>query len=248
MNLEQGMRSMLGLYHEASLDDLDADGRPRLESVPETVVGGDLESMRDLRSAKTEAPGLGRGVSSETVADASEERPRKRKDRTGLRQLALCADGKHDSLEAKQVQCTALTLLSAAALFSDEGHAQVLTALDSLTLTPTLATLTLLSNPSPHPNPNPNPTPNPTNAQVLTALDSLKHTRRRLHRFGWLVEACNRYQQSEDGDDERGRGAAPSGVRGRARSTRGVSMAGGTRDYALSYQVRLPSPALAGLS
>ena len=32
----------------------------------------------------------------------------------------------HDSLEAKQVQCTALTLLSAAALFSDDGHEQVL--------------------------------------------------------------------------------------------------------------------------
>ena len=76
---------------------------------------------------------------------------KKARQRSGLRQLALCADGKHESLEAKRVQCTALTLLSAAALFSDEGH-----------------------------------------AQVLTALNDLKRTRRRLHRFAWLVEACNR--------------------------------------------------------
>ena len=36
-------------------------------------------------------------------------------------------------------------------------------------------------------------------AQVLSALDDLKRTRRRLHRFGWLVEACNRLQQEDLG-------------------------------------------------
>ena len=29
---------------------------------------------------------------------------------------------------------------------------------------------------------------------MLQALDDLKKTRRRLHRFGWLVEQCNRFQ------------------------------------------------------
>ena len=58
--------------------------------------------------------------------------PRARRRRTGLRQLALCADGRSDAVEARQVQCTALTLLSAAALFSEDGHAQVLSALDDL--------------------------------------------------------------------------------------------------------------------
>jgi hypothetical protein len=38
-------------------------------------------------------------------------------------------------------------------------------------------------------------------SQVLSALDTLKRTRRRLHRFGWLVEECNRYQLGSE--DER---------------------------------------------
>ena len=46
--------------------------------------------------------------------------------RGGLRQLALCIDsGGRESTEARAVQCQALTLLSAAALYSDDGHAQV---------------------------------------------------------------------------------------------------------------------------
>ena len=36
---------------------------------------------------------------------------------------------------------------------------------------------------------------------MLSALDTLKTTRRRLHRFGWLVEECNRYQLGSE--DER---------------------------------------------
>ena len=36
---------------------------------------------------------------------------------------------------------------------------------------------------------------------MLSALDTLKRTRRRLHRFGWLVEECNRYQLGSE--DER---------------------------------------------
>ena len=36
----------------------------------------------------------------------------RKKRKSGLRQLALCADSKHDSIEARQVQCTARALLS----------------------------------------------------------------------------------------------------------------------------------------
>ena len=42
--------------------------------------------------------------------------------------LIRCADGKLDSAEERQVQCMALSLLAAAAIFSDEGHAQVMTS------------------------------------------------------------------------------------------------------------------------
>ena len=76
----------------------------------------------------------------------------------GLRQLGRCIDTKHESVHAKTVQCRALTLLSAAALYSAEGH-----------------------------------------EQVLDSLDALKKTRRRMHRFGWLVEACN-HEPMDDQD------------------------------------------------
>ena len=33
--------------------------------------------------------------------------------------------------------------------------------------------------------------------------DSLKRTRRRLHRFAWLVEQCNRYQLDPEGGGEK---------------------------------------------
>ena len=46
-----------------------------------------------------------------------------------LQQIAMCTDIKHDSADAKAVQCQALTLLSAAALFSEQGHDQVLAPL-----------------------------------------------------------------------------------------------------------------------
>ena len=59
------------------------------------------------------------------------------------------------------MQCQALTLLSAAALYSAEGH-----------------------------------------EQVLESLDHLKKTRRRMHRFGWLVEACNQGADDADAGDD----------------------------------------------
>ena len=79
----------------------------------------------------------------------------------GLRQLGRCIDTKHESVHAKTVQAQALTLLSAAALYSAEGH-----------------------------------------DQVLDSLDALKKTRRRMHRFGWLVEACNHDPVDEDQDEK----------------------------------------------
>ena len=42
----------------------------------------------------------------------------------GLKQLARCIDTKHESVAARTVQCQALTLLSAAALYSADGHDQ----------------------------------------------------------------------------------------------------------------------------
>ena len=44
----------------------------------------------------------------------------------GLRQLVRCIDTKHESVYAKAVQVQALTMISAAALYSEEGHNQVL--------------------------------------------------------------------------------------------------------------------------
>ena len=40
---------------------------------------------------------------------------------------------------------------------------------------------------------------------MLSALDTLKTTRRRLHRFGWLVEECNRYQLGSEDERDRAR-------------------------------------------
>ena len=148
MNIEQGMSAMLGLSSNDSLRGSTVEGAPAEApaaapaSAPNTIV---REGTR-------------------STADANEEDQkvaRRRRRKPGLRQLALCADSKHDAVEARQVQCTALTLLSAAALFSDEGH-----------------------------------------DKVLQALDDLKRTRRRLHRFGWLVEQCNRFQLDPGGAEE----------------------------------------------
>ena len=75
----------------------------------------------------------------------------------GLRQLGRCIDTKHESVHAKTVQAQALTLLSAAALYSAEGHDQALTLALAL-------------------NPNPNPDPDPEPNQVLDSLDALKKT------------------------------------------------------------------------
>ena len=49
----------------------------------------------------------------------------------GLRQLVRCIDTKHESVYAKAVQAQALTMISAAALYSEEGHNQVLGLTDS---------------------------------------------------------------------------------------------------------------------
>ena len=38
-------------------------------------------------------------------------------------------------------------------------------------------------------------------AEVLSALDDLKHTRRRLSRLGWLVQICRRAASDDDGSD-----------------------------------------------
>ena len=109
----------------------------------------------------------------------------------GLRQLGRCIDTKHESVHAKTVQCQALTLLS----WFGVG--------------------VRLANPHPNPNPTPNSNPNPIpnqaltllsaaalysaegHEQVLDSLDALKKTRRRMHRFGWLVEACNHEPMDE---------------------------------------------------
>ena len=49
----------------------------------------------------------------------------------GLRQLVRCIDTKYESVYAKAVQAQALTMLSAAALYSKEGHKQVIGLTDS---------------------------------------------------------------------------------------------------------------------
>ena len=48
----------------------------------------------------------------------------------GLQQLVRCINAKHESVYAKAVQAQALTMLSAAALYSDEAHKQVLSSID----------------------------------------------------------------------------------------------------------------------
>ena len=49
----------------------------------------------------------------------------------GLQQLVCCINAKHESVYAKAVQAQALTMLSAAALYSKEGHKQVIGLTDS---------------------------------------------------------------------------------------------------------------------
>ena len=80
--------------------------------------------------------------------------------------------------------------------------------------------------------------------QVLAALDALKKTRRRLHRFGWLVEACNRYQQSEEdraaqerdgGGEGRNRVDSVMTTRGRGRSNAARGDGSGGRDRGETY-------------
>ena len=90
------------------------------------------------------------------------------------------------------------TLLSAAALFSEEGH-----------------------------------------KQVLQALDDLKRTRRRIHRFGWLVEQCNRYQL--DGDQFEPYQVGGSGLRG---SNQSADDGGGTQESKQQQQAKQHSPLL----
>ena len=109
MNLEQGMNAMLGLADLNQPRSSTADG-----SIRESAVGGEPSARP---SAEAGAPG------EEHAIDSRVKERRRRK--PGLRQLALCADSKHEALEARHVQSTALTLLSAAALFSEDGHSQV---------------------------------------------------------------------------------------------------------------------------
>ena len=116
MNLEQGMNAMLGI----EVSRASAIVRP---STAEPPAGGSGDKVPD--GEKKASPAREHEDNSPTTR-------RGRRRRSGLRQLALCADGRSDALEARKVQCTALTLLSAAALFSDEGHRQVLAALDDL--------------------------------------------------------------------------------------------------------------------
>ena len=49
----------------------------------------------------------------------------------GLRQLVRCINTKHESVYAKAVQAQALTMLSAAALYSKESHKQVIGLTDN---------------------------------------------------------------------------------------------------------------------
>lgn len=49
----------------------------------------------------------------------------------GLRQFVRCINTKHASVYAQAVQAQALTMLSAAALYSKEGHKQVIGLTDS---------------------------------------------------------------------------------------------------------------------
>ena len=117
MNLEFGMNHMLGCEPE---DDAEA-------GAPVDADGAAVAAARALfeKPAQDESGAPLPPRQSQVDAAAAAAEPRKRAS-LGLRQLALCVDSKHESVEAKRVQCTALTLLSAAALFSAEGHAQVL--------------------------------------------------------------------------------------------------------------------------
>ena len=161
MNLEQGMNAMLGI--EVS----------RASAIVARVDCRATRRRLRRQGARRREEGVSRSRARGQLADhaAGQEAAL-----VGLRQLALCADGRSDALEARKVQCTALTLLSAAALFSDEGH-----------------------------------------RQVLSALDDLKRTRRRLHRFGWLVEACNRMQKVDAGGVALAKGDADAEGAGKGR-------------------------------
>ena len=111
MNFELGMLTMLGLSPSDEADESEArGGPPSTAGVPSTAPA---ETRR----------------SSVSSVSSLDEAARRRKHRSGgLARIALCADGKLDSAEARQVQCMALSLLAAAAIFSDEGHAQVMTS------------------------------------------------------------------------------------------------------------------------
>ena len=72
------------------------------------------------------APAETRRSSVSSISSADEAARRRKRRSGGLAQIALCADGKQDSAQARQVQCMALSLLAAAAIFSEEGHGQVM--------------------------------------------------------------------------------------------------------------------------
>ena len=110
MNFELGMLAML---------ESDEADEPEERGGPPSTAG-----------APSTAPAETRRSSVSSVSSADEAARRRKRRSGGLAQIALCADGKQDSAEARQVQCMALSLLAAAAIFSEEGHAQVMTSDD----------------------------------------------------------------------------------------------------------------------
>jgi hypothetical protein len=114
MNFELGMLAML---ESDEADEPEARGGP-----PSTA---NAPSTAPTANAPSTAPAETRRSSVSSVSSADEAARRRKRRSGGLAQIALCADGKQDSAQARQVQCMALSLLAAAAIFSEEGHAQV---------------------------------------------------------------------------------------------------------------------------
>ena len=94
-----------------------------LESGIDSVLGvteGSSGGRRQLEPAILRDQGAARCDQAATLCVLTGELP----------QLVRCIDTKHESVYAKTVQAQALTMLSAAALYSDEAHKQVLSSID----------------------------------------------------------------------------------------------------------------------
>ena len=142
--------------------------------------------LRCLRSLMNLERGMRVILGLDEMMDAAVGSPR-RGGSTKLQQLVNVLGAQHSlsaAKEARAVQCQALTLLSAAALFSTEGHEQA------------GARRRRPHAPLPPAAPSYRPSPHRACAlsQVLAAFDRLRKTRRGKQRFGWALDRRRRRQ------------------------------------------------------